>query len=578
MLSFVRFSLNKYSTVLILGRIWQHISRRRRGQLGMLLGLMVLASLTEMVSITVVLPFLGVLTDPQKVFDSPTLKPLIKSFGISQPSELLLPLTIILCLTAISSGSLRLLLVWVTTKFSFAMGADLSAGIYKRTLYQPYHVHVSRSSSQVIDGISSKVGAIIHSALLPILNIITGVLVLVMILITLSLINASIAFSGRRIAKQSTQVIKTLQEGLGGIRDVLIDGSQETFFEIYRTADGSLRRAQGSNLFIAASPKYVIESLGIVLICILAFVLTGNSGGASSAIPILGAMALGAQRLLPVLQQIFSSWSYLKGGQAAILDALDLLAQPLPVISTSILRDEPLKFNREILLSKISFRYDDKSDWVLKDIDLKIKKGSRIGFIGATGSGKSTLLDIIMGLLSPKIGQIMVDDVAITYANSPKWQSHIAHVPQAIFLTDSTVTENIAFGVPISEINFERVKFAAHQAHISSAIEGWSLGYSTIVGERGVKLSGGQRQRIGIARALYKRADVIVFDEATSALDSDTENLVMDSIKSLSQDLTLLVIAHRLSTLKDCDLIVKLDGCMIRQIGTYKEMVESGVQ
>ena len=567
----------------------------------MLLGLMVLASLTEMVSITVVLPFLGVLTDPQKVFDSPTLKPLIKSFGISQPSELLLPLTIILCLTAISSGSLRLLLVWVTTKFSFAMGADLSAGIYKRTLYQPYHVHVSRSSSQVIDGISSKVGAIIHSALLPILNIITGVLVLVMILITLSLINASIAFSavaifgflyffivklskrsleenGRRIAKQSTQVIKTLQEGLGGIRDVLIDGSQETFFEIYRTADGSLRRAQGSNLFIAASPKYVIESLGIVLICILAFVLTGNSGGASSAIPILGAMALGAQRLLPVLQQIFSSWSYLKGGQAAILDALDLLAQPLPVISTSILRDEPLKFNREILLSKISFRYDDKSDWVLKDIDLKIKKGSRIGFIGATGSGKSTLLDIIMGLLSPKIGQIMVDDVAITYANSPKWQSHIAHVPQAIFLTDSTVTENIAFGVPISEINFERVKFAAHQAHISSAIEGWSLGYSTIVGERGVKLSGGQRQRIGIARALYKRADVIVFDEATSALDSDTENLVMDSIKSLSQDLTLLVIAHRLSTLKDCDLIVKLDGCMIRQIGTYKEMVESGVQ
>lgn len=584
----------------IIFRIWGHISLGRRRQLVGLLCLMILASLTEMISITVVLPFLGALTDPQKVFSAQALQPLINFFGILQPSELLLPLTIVLCLTAISSGGLRLLLLWAITKFSFALGADLSAEIYRRTLYQPYPVHISRSSSQVIDGISGKVGAIIYSAVLPTLNILTGVLVLVMILITLSLINASVAFgafaifgflyflivkitknsleeNGALIAKQSTQVLKTLQEGLGGIRDVLIDGNQEAFCKIYQLADRSLKKAQGSNLFISACPKYVIESLGIVMICILAFALTSDDGDASNAIPVLGAMALGAQRLLPVLQQIFSSWSYLKGGQAAIWDALILLDQPLPAALSLKQAEGSIKFSKEIALSKISFRYESDSSWVLKDVDLIIKKGSRVGFFGETGSGKSTLLDIIMGLLSPTTGQMLVDGIPITGENSAHWQSHIAHVPQAIFLTDSTVAENIAFGVPATEIDIERVKHAAQQAQISSVIEGWKLGYSTEVGERGVKLSGGQRQRIGIARAFYKYADVIVFDEATSALDSDTENLVINSIKSLSQELTLLVIAHRLSTLRDCDLIIKVDGSNIKRIGTYKEMIGSGV-
>jgi len=557
---------------------------------------MLMTSFAEMFSIGAVLPFLGVLTSPERVFAHPIAQPMVKLLGLTMPSQLVMPLIITFAGAALMAGSLRVLLLWVSTRLSFAVGADLGISIYRRTLYQPYAVHVTLNSSEVISGISGKAHGVIYNIVLPVLTIIGSSIMLITILIALLAIEPVIAllafggfgalyaliirFTRRRllvdsqsIARESVHVIKALQEGLGGIRDVLIDGSQATYCQVYQNADIQLRHAQGRSTFIAASPRYVMEVLGMLLITALTYLLVQQTEGLAKAIPILGAIALGAQRLLPVLQQGYGSWTAIQSGQASLQDTLELLDQPLPSHANQPTL-EALPFAKSISLRQLAFRYGPESPYVLKDLNLTIDKGSRVGFIGATGSGKSTLLDIIMGLLEPTLGRFEVDSTTVTSINNRAWQLHISHVPQAIFLADSTIEENIAFGVPKDQIDFSRVRKAAQLAQIAETIETWGKQYQTVIGERGIRLSGGQRQRIGIARALYKEADVIIFDEATSALDNETEQAVMRAIEGLSQDLTLLIIAHRLTTLKGCTQIVELeDGC-IKRIGTYEEIVK----
>ena len=579
----------------LLRRLWRHISPRRRGQFALLLVLMILASFAEILSIGAVLPFLAILTDPARVFAHPSAQPIIQALGLTEPKQLLLPLTIAFGLAALVAGAMRLLLLWASTRVSHAAGADLSISIYRRTLYQPYAVHVARNSSEVINGISGKSGAAI-GAISMTLNLIGSIIMLIAILIALLSVDPVIAlaaFGGfgmiyasiirltrNRLlinskigARESTYVIKSLQEGLGGIRDVLIDGSQAAYCQIYRNADQPLRRAQGNSSFISASPRYGVEALGMLLIAGLAYTLAQQADGIAKAIPVLGALALGAQRFLPVLQQAYGSWSSIQGGQVSLQDTLDLLDQPLPDYADQPFA-KPLPFLQQIGLKELSFRYTPQTSWVLKNLDLTIAKGSRVGFIGVTGSGKSSLLDIVMGLLEPSKGMIEIDGQPITPGNCRAWQAHIAHVPQAIFLADSTIEENIAFGVPIHQIDQERVRHAARQAQIATIIETWPKQYQTFVGERGIRLSGGQRQRIGIARALYKQADVIIFDEATSALDNETEQAVMQAIEGLSEKLTVLIIAHRLTTLRNCTQIVELGDYGIKQIGTYQDIVK----
>lgn len=576
-------------------RLWRHISLRRRGQFGLLLLLMILASFAEILSIGAVFPFLAVLTSPEHVFAHPAAQPIIQALGLTAPGQLLLPLSIAFGVAALVAGAMRLLLLWASTRLSFAIGADLSISIYRRTLYQPYAVHCSRNSSEVINGIAVKTNSVIYSIIVPTLTLVGSSVMLITILVALLAVEpvtALVAFGGfgliyiliirltrkqlsldsHRIARESSQVIKSLQEGLGGIRDVLIDGSQATYCQIYRNSDLPLRRAQGNNVFISQSPRFGMEALGMVLIVILAYTLAQQADGIDSAIPILGALALGAQRLLPVLQQAYAAWSNIRGAQSSLQDAIELLDQPLPH-NAGKAAARPMPFKHSISLQQLGFRYSQDTPYVLKKIDLTIPKGSRVGFIGITGSGKSTLLDIVMGLLQPSEGKLKVDGQLITLANICDWQAHIAHVPQAIFLADSTIAENIAFGILKEQIDHQRVREAAQQAQIAASIETWPKQYQTIVGERGMRLSGGQRQRIGIARALYKKAEVIIFDEATSALDNETEQFVMNAIESLSQDLTLLIIAHRLSTLSNCTLIVELGTGGIKRSGSYKDIV-----
>jgi len=561
-------------------KLWHHLSKRRQKQFWLLIVLMTIASFAEVVSIGALLPFLGILTAPEQVYQHDLIQPIIYLLDISTAKQLILPLTIIFVIAALFAGSIRILLLYVMTRLTFATGADLSINIYQRTLYQDYSTHVSRNSSEVINGIISKTGIVIGNILGPTLTMISSAVLLVGIMAALLTIDTVVAITAlvgfailyvvviiytrkklkensQCIADQSTQMIKSLQEGLGGIRDVLIDGSQQFYCKLYRNADLPLRRASGSNTFINSSPRYFMEMLGMTLIAALAYAMIQREEDTSTIIPILGALALGAQRLLPVLQQAYSAYSSMKGGQASFKDVLELLDQPLPDYAEQSL-PKPIEFEKGIVLKNLSFRYTKDTPLILKNINLTIAKGSRTGFVGVTGSGKSTLLDIIMGLLSPTEGQISIDKQPITPSNCRSWQTHIAHVPQNIYLSDSSIEENIAFGVSKDKIDHNQVEKAAKQAQINELIEQWPEQYQTFVGERGVRLSGGQRQRVGIARALYKHADVLIFDEATSALDNETESAVMEAIEGLDKELTILIIAHRITTLKGCDQVVKV--------------------
>jgi len=584
-------TLSKY-----LYRLWLHINPRRRIQFGLLFLVMILTSLAEVVSIGAVLPFLGALTAPDRIFTHSLAQPVIHFLGLTEPKQLLLPLTITFSVGALFSGGMRLILLWAQTRLSHAIGADFSISMYRRTLYQPYSVHVARNSSEVIAGISSKANGVVHSAIMPVLNIISSTLMVVFILIALLSIEPMVAITAfvgfgiiyvviilatkkalvrdsQCINVESNQVLKALQEGLGGIRDVLIDGTQAVYCKIYRDADLPLRRAKANVAIISGCPRYGIEALGMVLIAGLAYSLASSSSGIVSVVPVLGALALGAQRLLPVLQLAYSSWASMRGGQASLGETLNLLDQPFPPHGEAnvIL---PLPFKHSISLNNMAFKYAENTPWVLQEgFNLIIPKGSRIGFIGSTGSGKSTVLDIIMGLLQPSVGSLSIDGITITEQNKRGLQAHITHVPQTVFLADISIAENIAFGVAVEQIDHVRVQQAAQKAQIASTIESWSNQYSTVVGERGVRLSGGQRQRIGIARALYKKADIIVLDEATSALDNNTERSVMEGIESLGDELTIIFVAHRLSTLKNCTQIVELEGGLIKQSGTYIDVI-----
>jgi ATP-binding cassette subfamily B protein len=577
-----------------LHRLWAAIPGRRRAQLLALLVFTMVASLAEVFSIGAVLPFLGVLTAPEKVFAHEYAQPLIVYLGITEPRGLLLPATVLFCVAALAAAAIRITSIWLRTRMTFATGADLSMEVYRRTLYQTYAVHMARNSSEVIDGISGKVSTVIFSVLGPLLMIVSNMLMLTAILVALVLykpVVALVTFSGfgliylaiylvsrahlqansQRVASSSTQRIKSLQEGLGGIRDVLLDNTQAVYCAEYQKADRLMRRAQASNAVTGETPRFAIEALGMCFIAGLAFSLAQQPEGFAAALPVVGALAIAAQRMLPLLQQIYHAFTSLSGSEQSLIDTLALLEQPMPGTAPAA-PGQSMPFAHAIECRALGFRYRADRPWALKGLNLRIAKGSRIGFIGTTGSGKSTLLDILMGLLLPTEGQLLVDGQPVTAANASVWQRRIAHVPQAIYLSDASIAENIAFGVPRQQIDMERVRQAAAQAQIAQSINGWQHGYDTFVGERGVRLSGGQRQRIGIARALYKQADVLVFDEATSALDNATEHAVMEAIEALGRDLTIIMVAHRITTLQRCDEIVELAAGQLLRMRDYADI------
>jgi len=562
----------------------------------MLLVLMLVSAFAQVFSLGAVVPFLGVLVAPDRVFNQPFVADVAMTWGMTSAEELVAPLTIMFAVAAVTAASLQMLVLWINTRLAVATGSELSIEVYRRTLYQPYSVHASRNSSEVISGIINKVNDVVFGVILPLLTLVSSTLLLIAILIALLVINPLIAMvtaisfgasyalitrtarrrlirNSARIANEQTQVVKALQEGLGGIRDVLLDGTQPFYCERYRQADKPLRQAQGNNVFIAGSPRPMMEALGIVLIAVLSYAFSQSAEGISSALPALGAIALSAQRLLPTLQHMFASWASITGNNNTLADIIDLLGQPIELQQKN-LSPTPL-FQHTIDFVDVHFRYNSDAPMVLDGLNLTVPKGAKVGFVGTTGSGKSTVLDLLMVLLTPTKGALLIDGKAINSKRIRALQQTIAHVPQSIYLADTTLAENIAFGVPLEAIDLDRVKQAAKQAQIADFIEGNQGGYFAEVGEKGIRLSGGQCQRIGIARALYKKASLLVLDEATSALDTETERLVMNAIEGIDRNLTVFIVAHRITTIQNCDIIVELDRGKIVTQGTYEQLLEN---
>ena len=589
-------SKEKMNLLSLLKKLWNHFELHRRTQYILLMLLMLISVFAEVLSLGAVVPFLGILVEPEQVFNHSFLTEYMQYFDIVSADQLALPVTIIFVILAIVAGIIRLLLLWFSTRLAFVSGADISLKVYKRTLYQPYHVHISRNTSDIVSGIVNRVNGVVFWVILPILTLVSSAVLIVAIITTLVIIDPFVALTGvvgfgvsyglitfftkkrlfdngNCINTEQTNVIKVLQEGLGGIRDVQLDGTYEFYCDSFHKTDSRLRQAYGDNNFIGGFPRPSMEALGMVLIAVLAYILSQQDGGIVSSMPALGALAVGSQRLLPALQQAYAAWANLIGGYAALSDTVDFLNQKIPAELERSAPD-PLSFNHDIALNKVRFKYTNKQSLILDDLSLSIQKGSRVGIVGGTGSGKSTAVDLIMGLIMPSKGGMLVDGVPINKNNIRAWQRNISHVPQFIFLSDSSIAENIAFGITSEVIDMNRVKLAASKAKLNDLIDTLPEGYDTYVGERGIKLSGGQRQRIGIARALYKDTTVLILDEATSSLDNMTEKYVMESVNELSQDLTIIIIAHRLSTVKNCDVIFEIDKGRVIAQGSYKHLVK----
>lgn len=554
---------------------------------------MVVGGFAEAFSLGLVVPFLAFMTAPNKINDYYFLQVSISKLknlsdkwlfapfcNLEAAQNMLFVFTFLFIIASIISGSIRLVLVWVSVRLAAGIGVDLGLEAYRRTLYQPYLSHIDQNSGHLISSLTNKMSFTLLS-INSVMTLFTSVIIAFFIAIALLAINALVTLiasiflltaygfmmficnkklkaNSSVLAQTQTLIIKLLQESLGGIRDILLDGTQKIHSNLYQKTDKKFRRAYANIIIIGNSPRYIMETIGMVFFAVLAFIFSAGPNGLSSFLPTLGAFALGVQRLLPTIQQGFQAWSTIVAYQESSKEVFSLLNQATPKWA-EYPQPAPLDFKHQICFENVKFRYLEKSSWVLDKLSFTIPKGSRVGFVGKTGSGKSTCLDLLMGLLEPSEGKILIDGTSLTQQNLRAWQINIAHVPQAIYLSDSSFAENIAFGIPAETIDLGRVREAARQAQIADFIESSPKGYQALVGERGVRLSGGQRQRIGIARALYKQAQVLVFDEATSALDHETENAVMGSIHSLSVDLTILIIAHRTSTLKKCDQVINLN-------------------
>ena len=575
--------------------LWRAMSAARKRHFLVAMFVMMLGTVTELLTIGAVLPFLAIVSDPARADTLPLLGDAANLLGLEGFEGLVMVAALLLIGAAVFGALMRIALTWISLGFVLSLSHEIGREVFARMLRQPYGYYVSRNTSELLSGID-KVQTVVWSVLMPgmqgiastVMSLGIAALLFYIDPFTASVAAGSMAFAyvsvallvrrrlhsnSERLADAATRRVQTIQEGLGGIRDILLEQSQDVFEQKFRRLDWSYRRAQTVNNFILLSPRYVVEGAGIVLIAGLAVHLAGKPGGLIAALPILGALALGAQRVLPLLQQAYTGWSSLAGNRQILIDVTDLMAAP---VVTSLPRDRAAPvaaFRESLALSKVSFRFGARDEPALKGIDLVIPKGQNVGFIGETGSGKSTMLDIVMGLLDPSEGAVLIDGEPLSDANRALWQAQIAHVPQTIFLADATIAANIAFGEHDAEIDHARVTEAARVAQIHDFVSGLPQGYATEVGERGVRLSGGQRQRIGIARALYKRAPVLILDEATSALDDATEAAIIRSLNTIDKDVTILMIAHRTSTLAGCDVVVGLANGEIVRRGTYAEMV-----
>ena len=587
------------NTVNLFKSIWSHFQKKRKIQIILLLFLMASSAIAELLSLAALIPFLAIVSEPERLWRLNIIKLFANIFKIDNSINLLFYFALIFGVLSIISTVIKLSNIWLNKKIVASLASDLSIKALKNTLNQPYETHIQTNSSKIISGLSSHLdntqylmnfGLQLVTSLFVSIGILGGIFLanwktailagffiggsyLFIVIKTKKILIRNSKFITNSINTQT----KNLQEALGAIRDIILHDHQKTFIKIYASNDHPRRSLQASNQYFQQFPKSILESLTILFGTFFCVIFISKSADKTEIITTLGTLTLGAQKLLPACQQIYSSWVGIKSNVSSAEVLLGLLEQNTRIVKKTSKKTH-LDFKKSIELKNLNFSYDNER-LILDSINLRIKKGEIIGIIGKTGSGKSTLVDLIIGLLKPNNGKIEIDGRDIYFENSENkivsWRKNISHIPQSIFLRDATIYENIAFGIEKQKINKSKVRKVAELACIKSFIENELGSYNKYVGEKGIKLSGGQLQRIGIARALYKESSLLVMDEATSSLDSDTENKIINSIINLKNKPTIIMIAHKYNTLLNCNRIIQIeDGRIVKQ-GSPRDIINS---
>jgi len=559
-------------------RVLKILPVRRKLQVLCLLFLMIGTSVLELLTILMVYPLLKIFLK-QDLPQSTNKTGYVEAFVTNQSFDSI-ELALLFMSIFASATIGRYLVARIQYRITASIGIDLSKKAFTRALSQSYEKHLDRKNSEILIG-TQKANSIVSYFLQPAITVVYSALLLATILLGLLSYEATLILSGAGcfllfylfvtyytkkqilkngavFAKESVTSAQLVQQALASFRDVVINRCQNYFIRSYSASVEKSQRAYADNQILTHGPRYFAELCGLFLI-LLAAVYLSETRGSSVGIPLIGMFIVSIQRMLPIMNQGYASFSILRGYRSTVSDALTILELPnndaLASISNS---QEGFPFSETITIQNVSFRYRDRPNWVLKDFSLEIKRGERIGVVGESGCGKSTLLDLIAGLLEPSAGNILIDNHGLSTDNIRRWQKNIAYVHQSLYLIEGSIAQNIAFGVEEQDIDYPKVAKSAELACLDRSILSWPLGYKTLVGDGGIKLSGGQRQRLGIARALYKSACVLLLDEATSALDTDTEIELMAGLGSLPRHVTIIVVAHRLTSLSYCDRIYNL--------------------
>ena len=563
----------------LLYRLKSHLSKQRKKQYSLLLILMICLAFAETISLASIIPFVGIFLDPETFFSHPWSAIFIDFFGITNNEKILLLITIIFIFLASVSGLIKILFIHSSNAITGLTEADFKSMIFKYNISQAYDYHLRQNSNLVMSNLIQKT-LHVSTILTYVSHILSAVMIIFLVVIFLIYINSKVTLSialiiitfftiialikkrrflinSQQISESQNRIVNIFQDSVGYVSDIIIYSLQNIFISNFDKAAYRIAENYRYNRNVGETPRIYLECIALISLAILIFIFGSNKSEIATNLTFLAALGLAAQKILPLFYRVFNHYSQIRTNQFILKDILDLLDRSKKE-NAIVNFSKKLDFKKSIKLNNVYFSYNKDNRWILKNINLEIKKGSMVGIKGSTGSGKSTLGNLIIGLLDPTEGQIFVDDILINSQNKISWQKNFSIIPQKIFLHDVSIAENIAIGIEPNKINLEKVKSAAKQARISDFIESTPKQYDEKVGERGIKLSGGQQQRIGIARALYRNSEVILCDEATNQLDTDTESLVMQSINELDKETTIIFIAHRLSTLEKCDEVIDL--------------------
>ena len=584
----------------LVSELFSLLTAKQRRQFYFLQMLVVFMAVMEILGVASIIPFMTLVGDANQLQEETFIAQVYTASGINSETKFLFMLGIAVMMMLFTATTISSFTIWKICMFSNKIGAEISERLYTHYLKQNWLFHASGSSASLTNKIAIDTIRVTSAIILPFMQMIAkSILAFLMVLgifafnptvaiiifsifafsysILFTIVRMRLIQNGRIITRVNEKRFRLMNEGFGGIKDVLLLGRDNDFIKRFNKTGNSLAYSLGTNDALANVPRYIMELVAFgSTITVVLFLIVYYESDLGVILPILSVYALAGVKLLPAFQSIYTCIAKIRASTPAFESIQDDLINSKKTKSNYAKENNTfLVPKKQISLENVSFKYPNKNDLVINNVNISIPVNSIVGLVGPSGSGKSTLIDILLGLIEPYKGSMKIDDKVIDDSNRRAWQNTIGFVAQNIYLSEGSIAENVAFGIPQDEINYDKVHQALKLAHLDELISKYKNGVHTRVGERGVQLSGGQRQRIGIARALYYKSEVLVFDEATSSLDGISEKKIMEAINNFSGKKTIIMIAHRLKTVQKCDQIFFLDKGQIIDNGTYQELFET---